>query len=160
MTKQEFKNLYDRYFDAIRRYLFYRGADEEAATDMAQDVFLRIWEKQMALDSGREASLLYKMAGDLFVSRYRRQKMERNYVNQLGYDSDHLTPEVAFEHAEMSARYEKALTEMNDLQRTVFLLSRMDGLKYHEIAQRLQLSVKAVEKRMNLALTYLRKVMV
>ncbi|MBN2743764.1 MAG: sigma-70 family RNA polymerase sigma factor [Marinilabiliaceae bacterium] len=160
MTKQEFKNLYDRYFDAIRRYLFYRGADEEGATDLAQDVFLRVWEKQMALEPGREASLLYKMAGDLFVSRYRRQQVERSYVNQLVYEPDHLTPESALEQAEMSARYEKALKEMNDHQRTVFLLSRMDGLKYHEIAQRLQLSVKAVEKRMNLALTYLRKVMV
>ncbi|MEA1899112.1 MAG: sigma factor-like helix-turn-helix DNA-binding protein [Bacteroidota bacterium] len=46
---------------------------------------------------------------------------------------------------------------MPEKQRIVFLMSRQEGLKYIEIAERLNLSVKAVEKRMNLALTYLKK---
>ena len=37
------------------------------------------------------------------------------------------------------------------------MMSRMEGLKYHEIADRLQLSVKAVEKRMNIALAYIKR---
>jgi RNA polymerase sigma-70 factor (ECF subfamily) len=53
--------------------------------------------------------------------------------------------------------YENALATLPEKQRTVFLLHRMDGLKYHEIASNLGLSVKAVEKRMKFALEYLRK---
>jgi len=48
---------------------------------------------------------------------------------------------------------------LSEKQRTVFLMSRMEGMKYHEIAERLKLSVKAVEKRMTITLTYLKKVL-
>jgi len=53
--------------------------------------------------------------------------------------------------------YSKALASMPEKQRTVFLLSRTDNLKYREIAEMLEISVKAVEKRMKLALEHLRK---
>ena len=46
---------------------------------------------------------------------------------------------------------------MPEKQRTVFLMSRMDHMKYHEIAERLDLSIKAVEKRMKLALAFLKE---
>jgi RNA polymerase sigma-70 factor (ECF subfamily) len=55
------------------------------------------------------------------------------------------------------ANYTKALTALPEKQRTVFMMSRMEGLKYQEIAERLNLSVKAIEKRMSSALAYLRK---
>ncbi|HKJ79797.1 MAG TPA: sigma-70 family RNA polymerase sigma factor, partial [Prolixibacteraceae bacterium] len=61
----------------------------------------------------------------------------------------------AFE--QLKSNYEKALEKMPEKQRTVFLLSRAENLKYKEIAEMLGISVKAVEKRMTLALEFLRK---
>ncbi|TFH26757.1 MAG: RNA polymerase subunit sigma-24, partial [Bacteroidia bacterium] len=49
MNKEQFKSLFDRYFDDIRRYLYYRSGDEALSTDLAQDTFMRIWEKEMVL---------------------------------------------------------------------------------------------------------------
>ena len=60
-------------------------------------------------------------------------------------------------YKELLKNYELALERLPEKQRTVFLLSRMDGMKYFEIAESLGLSVKAVEKRMKNALEYLRK---
>ena len=157
MTREVFRQLFDRYFDSVRSYLFYRGADKELATDIAQDVFLRIWEKQPDLDIDATAGLLYKIAGDMFISHYRREKLELNYRSGIVLDVDGNSPEEQYYYRELSENYAKALAGLGENQRTVFLMARMEGLKYQEIADRLKLSVKAVEKRMGIALSYLKK---
>jgi RNA polymerase sigma-70 factor (family 1) len=157
LTKQEFKILFDTYFDSVRSYLFYRGADKEHASDLAQDVFLRIWEKQMDIDLKTVRRLLYKIANDMFVSQYRREDLEMNYRKTLKKDTSDISPEERLQYNELFTNYTKALAELPEKQRTVFLMSRMEGLKYKEIAERLNVSVKAIEKRMSLTLAYLRK---
>ncbi len=157
MTKEEFKVLFDTYFDSVRSYLFYRGADKELATDLAQDVFMRIWEKQSAIESKGVKGLLYKIAGDMFISRYRRETLELNYRNALKFDGHDSTPEDQFQYNELKANYAKALARLSEKQRTVFLMARMEGMKYREIAERLNISVKAVEKRISIVLAYLKK---
>jgi len=157
LTKEEFKILFDTYFDSVRSYLFYRGAEKEQASDLAQDVFLRIWEKQLDIDPKTTLGLLYKIAGDMFVSQYRRENLEMNYRKSLKKDTSDISPEEQLLYNELFANYTKALTALPEKQRTVFMMSRMEGLKYQEIAERLNLSVKAIEKRMSLTLAYLRK---
>jgi RNA polymerase sigma-70 factor (ECF subfamily) len=159
LTKEEFKYLFDSYFDSVRSYLFYRGAEKELASDLAQDVFLRLWEKQIDVDSKTAIRLLYKMAGDMFISKYRRDKLENNYMNSLNNDRDDVSPEDQLRYKELNSNYTKALATLSEKQRTVFLMARMEGLKYHEIAGRLNLSVKAIEKRMSITLAYLKKVL-
>ncbi len=152
MTKQEFKSVFDKYFDDLRAYIFYRSGDEELSTDIAQDVFMKMWEKQIAWEGKKTLALLYKMASNQFVSVYRRQKLDLNYRNTLSIEIDQDNPEEKMRYDEMKARYENALGKLSEKQRVVFLMSRMDGLKYYEIAERLNISVKAVEKRMRFAL--------
>ena len=157
MTKENFRFLFDSYFDTVRSYLFYRGAGMDEASDLAQDVFLRLWEKQMEVEPKTALRLLYKIAGDMYISKYRRAKLEMNYLNSLQNENISRSPEDDLSHRELFENYKKALASLNEKQRTVFLMSRIEGLKYHEIAERLNLSVKAVEKRMNLTLTFLKK---
>lgn len=155
MTQADFKNIFDTYFDAIRNYIYYRSADKELATDIAQDTFMKVWEKQDKLDSNIKG-LLYKIANDLFISKYRRQSLERDYSNSLQFDSGDTNTEQSIHYNELKTNYERALSKLPEKQRVVFLMSRNEELKYHEIAERLKISVKAVEKRMKNALAYLR----
>jgi len=157
LTREDFKLLFDHYFDPVRSYLVYRGADTDQASDLAQDVFLKVWEKQMKIDMNTALGLLYKIAGDMFISQYRREKLELNYMAAFSDNSLDFSPEDQLRYKEMFSIYTKALAALSEKQRTVFLMSRMEGLKYHEIADRLQLSVKAIEKRMNIALVYLKR---
>jgi len=158
MTKENFKQLYDEYFDAIRRYLYYRSNDSELATDIAQEVFMKVWEKQIKYEPNRTKSLLYKMASDMFVSQVRKNKVADKYRDtiNLEFKSDQ-GPDEKLEYEELKQHYERTLAGLSEKQRTVFLMSRLEEMTYNEIAQRLELSVKAVEKRMGLALSELRK---
>jgi RNA polymerase sigma-70 factor (ECF subfamily) len=61
------------------------------------------------------------------------------------------------EEKEFSAKLEKALSKLSESQRIAFLMNRIDGKKYKEIAEILNISVKAVEKRIHNALLNLRK---
>lgn len=69
------------------------------------------------------------------------------------------SPEDQIRFLELQKNYNIALKNLPEKQRIVFLMSRIDELKYYEIANRLGISVKAVEKRMKNALEYLRKVL-
>lgn len=110
----------------------------------------------MLPDKGKEKGLLFKIAHDLFVSTYRKKQVAGRYEKTLKFSITEASQDDPVEYRELKKNYEKALGLMPEKQRVVFLMSRMEELKYHEIAERLQLSVKAVEKRMNLALSYLK----
>ncbi len=159
MTKENFKEIFDRYFDSVRSYIYYRCGDAELATDIAQDAFMKIWEKNFSFDLKQNKGLLYKIAGDLFISQYRRQNVARRYETEMSLDLAGEETSNLIQYRELKSNYEKALSKLPEKQRIVFLMSRQEGLKYLEIAERLGLSVKAVEKRMSLALTYLKKVL-
>ncbi len=157
MSKEEFKKLFDEYFDPIRNYLFYRCGNKELASDIAQDAFMRVWEKQFDVSSNKIKSLLYKIASDLFVSSYRRKVTDTKFTNSISLDLVEHAPDKGVEYQELKEMYERALSKMAEKQRTVFLMSRVEELKYSDIAERLDISVKAVEKRMSKSLSYLRK---
>ncbi len=157
LTQKEFKLLFDQYFDAVRNYVFYRCGDEEVANDVAQEVFMRIWEKQLFPEIKKEKALLFKIAGDIFISQYRRKVLEMNYMQSLEINEHESSSIDNLEYKELEKTYNNALEAMPEVSRVAFLMSRVEELKYSEIAERLQISVKAVEKRMTNALSHLRE---
>lgn len=160
MTKEKFKEIFDEYFDPVRSYIYYRCGDPELATDITQEAFLRIWEKQIETIPGKTKALLFKIAGDLFISKYRRQKIEQQFIVNFTPDNTASTPEEEIEFQELQIKYKTALAALPEKQRVVFMMSRMEKLKYSEIADSLGISVKAVEKRMKLALDFFRKMLI
>lgn len=156
MTKESFKVLFEQHFDTIRNYIYYKCGDEELATDTAQEAFMTIWEKQLIKNSKSAIGLLYKISNDIFISKYRRQQVELRFQKTISANQVDQSPEDELQFIEMKKKYEKALTNLPEKQRVVFLMSRNDELKYSEIAERLKLSIKAVEKRMSKAIALLK----
>ena len=156
MTKESFKVLFEKYFDTIRNYIYYKCGDEELATDVSQEAFLKVWEKQLLTDSKKAIGLLYKISNDIFISKYRRQQVELKFQKTINPNQIDYSPEDELLFEELKIKYEKALSKISEKQRTVFLMSRNDDLKYSEIAERLNISIKAVEKRMSKAIAQLK----
>ena len=156
MTREEFKNIFEAYFADVRNYLYYRSGDQELATDVAQETFIRLWEKNSELVADNLKALLYKIAGDLLITQIRKRNVILRFKGRVVEEQYSESPHDLLRYKELLKNYEQALESLPEKQRTVFLLSRMDGMKYFEIAEHLGLSVKAVEKRMKNALQYLR----
>lgn len=164
MTEKGFRALFEAHFEDIRRYLFFRSGDAELSTDVAQETFLRVWEKKLDLKPGSDVALLYKMAGNFLTSHYRRERTERRVHTEMQLELRvEMQPELQgddpehdIHYKELRDRYKKALMKLPEKQRVVFMMSRMEQFSYREISERLDISVKAVEKRMNRALNYLR----
>lgn len=158
MTKDEFKKLFDEQFDRIRNYIYYRLGDKELASDIAQDVFMKLWEKDFYYHPQKNIGLLYKLANEEFISKFRHTKVEENLKGYVRFklNDEAVKPDEMMEYEQLKNEYEKTLNEMTEKQRTVFLLSRRDGFKQAEIAKQLGISIKAVEKRMKNALSLLR----
>ncbi len=158
LTKEDFKYLFEQKFDTIRSFIFFKCSDEELASDIAQDIFTKIWEKGVYLHPDNDKNLLYKMASDAYISKVRRKKIELNFINSIKIDNNDLSGEDNLKYSDLKKLYSKALAEMTTQQRETFLMSRSQGFKYEEIAQNLNISVKTVEKRISSSLSILKKV--
>ena len=156
MTAKDFKMIYDEHFDDLRRYLIYRSGDQDLSGDIAQNVFMKVWTKKIEIASGNIKSLLFKMATDEFISHIRRKKVEKEYTESIDlrlirepYNNDDLL--------EKKVLFQKALNQLPEKQKTALLMNKMQGLTYKEIAEVLNLSQKAIEKRIGLALKALKQ---
>jgi len=157
LTAKDFKMIYDTHFDDLRRYLIYRSGDQDLSGDIAQNVFMKVWTKKIELASGNIKSLLFKMATDEFISHIRRKKVERAYSDSIDLrllqESDNGDDELK----DKKEQFKKALNQLPEKQRTALLMNKMQGLTYEEIAESLNLSEKAIEKRISQALGTLKQ---
>ena len=85
------------------------------------------------------------------------QKVVLRYAKDApNLDTNNQSPEYLFEEEEFKLKLTKAIASLSEAQREVFLLNRIDGKKYREIAELLDISQKTVEKRMSGALQILK----
>ena len=155
-----FRSVFDTNFKVLRNFLVYKfRGDTESAEDIAQNAFVKLWENCGILQPEQAKSFLYTTAIRLSLNKIKHNQVVANFELQFQVKSAHKeSPEFLMEASELKDQLERAINELPEKQRTVFLMNRFDNQSYTEIAAALDLSVKAVEKRMHLALLSLRKV--
>ena len=153
MTKVEFKKCWEAYFDAVRNFIYFKSGDKELATDIAQETFLKLWEKKFSYHEQRTKSLLYKIAHGLWVSHLRKINKNHEYVFSIKFEIDENCPIELLQYKELKVQIEHLLKDLPEKQRVIFLMSRNEGLSYKEIAIRMALSQKSIEKYMTKTLT-------
>jgi len=156
LTAKDFKMIYDLHFDDLRRYLTFRSGDQDLSGDIAQNIFMKVWTKKIKLEKGSVKSLLFKMATDDFISHLRREKLKNQYTESLDLRWNQEV-EADEDLEDKKIRLQKALNQLSEKQKTALLMNKMQGLTHKEIAEILNLSEKAIEKRIRLALENLKQ---
>lgn len=157
LSAREYREYFDLYYKAVRNFLFFKTGDEQLAEDIAQDTFVKLWENRDTIERKTVKAYLYTIAGNLAINQLKRQQLRFKYINATGERSENDSPEYLMMVQDFRDQLEQVLNSMPEASREVFLMNRLEDLKYREIAERLNISVKAVEKRMSKALQILRE---
>ena len=153
-----FADFFRSHAKALRNYLYFKFGDRDQADDMTQDAFAKLWEKCADVPRDKAKSFVYTVANNASLNKIAHQKVVLNHARMHAPESStHQSPEFLAEEKEFARRLENAIANLTQAQRTAFLLNRIEGKKYHEIAAMLEISVKAVEKRIHGALVALRE---
>lgn len=131
----------------------------ETAEDIAHDALLRLWDRPV---DGDCRSLLFRTAQNLAIDHMRGQKVRSAYADEVTARSQQDTAGIDGPDRSAAAReeigiLERALASLPSRAKRVFLLNRLDGCSYDEIALRLRVSVSTVEKDMIRALRACRR---
>lgn len=156
--QQEFCMLYDDHHRWLVNWLKRRLGCIHNANDLAQDTFLRVIDKATNLTQVREPrAFLSTIAHGLMVDHIRKKDLEQAYFEAVAYFPQKLMPSPE-EHLliiEALMRIDRLFQGQKPHVRNVFLLSRLEGMTYPEIAVRLDVSLRTVETYMADALRHL-----
>jgi RNA polymerase sigma-70 factor (ECF subfamily) len=133
--------------------------DRGSAEEIAQDVMLELWRRRESLDLTESVrGYLLQATRNRSLNALRHRAIERRSEPQLANGISRLpSTDASVREREIEVAIQAAIAELPDRCRQVFELSRIDGLKYAEIASRLGISVKTVEVQMGKALRVLRE---
>jgi len=152
-----FNELFDIHSTPLRNYLYYQSGNLQQAEDLVQEAFIKLWNNCKKVLFEKARGFLFAVSKNAFYNQVAHQKVVLAYAKQPVKKTDGETPEYRLEEKEFMQQLQQAIAELPEGQREVFLLNRMDGMTYKEIADFLGVSQKAVEKRMHKALVKLRK---
>lgn len=153
---------YEQAFFQLRgkvyHYFLKKTKSPEDANDLLQTTFLKLWQYRQSLSEAYSLDQhLFHMARTVFIDHIRKQTSRKNAALQLTRDAgrtETLQPTLVFD---INSQLTRALEGMPALRQRVFILHRLEGYSYLEIAQLLSIPVKAVDNHLSRALRQLKK---
>lgn len=153
-----FSTFFTSHAKSLRNFLFYKYGNKDQADDLTQEAFIKLWQNCAAVPIEKAKSYIYTIANNNSLNEIAHRKVVLEYKkNFTSIDKTNENPEFILEEKQFKSKLLKSIENLNETQRVAFLMHRIDGKKYSEIAKELNISVKAVEKRIHLALVELRK---
>lgn len=156
-SKAEFEIIFKQYYEGLCRYARTWIQDSDESEEIVQNVFVKLWEKRekLQIDTSLK-SYLYKSVYHASLNLIKHKKVKEEYLHMNDQQNKH--SEILSNHAlkELEGRIEKTLLELPEQCRLIFSMSRFQELKYREIAEVLNISVKTVENQMGKALKLMR----
>ena len=150
-----FKSQYEKLCAVANQYL----KDLEAAEETVQAIFVKFWEnRELIIVSQSHNSYLHTSVKNSCLNQLKHLKIKEAYKEhnqrEIEYEENQIEDHTS--ENELAAKIKTAIDDLPEGRRNIFILSRYEGLKYKEIAERLNISVKTVENQMGSALKFLK----
>ena len=158
-----FSDVFSAYYKDLVFFAYSFTHELSSAEDIVQDTFVKLWEDHEKLNvTVSLKSILLKTIQNKCIDWHRHKKIVTNHSTYIinnsplyEYDTDNYIL-----RSELEGRIEKALAILPEKVREAFEMNRYEGLKYQEIAVKLNVSIRTVEVRISKALELLRKSLV
>lgn len=164
--KRAFEYIYRSWYEQLVHFSNEYLVDIETSKNIVQNIFLRLWEKHTLVDADSNLkSYLYMATRNACLSHMRHLRVEETYLKnalinpedfQLNYDALEELKIDQIDFSELEGLIRETIESLPERCREVFILSRYHDMKNKEIAEKLGISIKAVEAHITRALTKLR----
>jgi RNA polymerase sigma-70 factor (ECF subfamily) len=155
-NEEVFNSLYRELSPALHNFIFFKSGNRDQSLDIVQEAFIKLWNNCGKVPPAKAKSFLYTVSNNLFLNAVSHQKVVLKFRKNKSMDLNEQSPQYLLEEKEYGERLSEAIANLTEMQRTAFLLSRVEGKKYREIAEILGISEKAAGKRIHDALEALR----
>lgn len=154
-----FKKLYDLYASQLYNFSYKLLKSKDAAEDIVQETFIKIWHKRSDLKlKGSFKSLLITIAlNDIrasFNKISRENRLKNDLLFHLSNNSEKYSAGDGYE--ELLTVLEEIISRLPEKRRTIFIKKKIDGIKAKEIAAELSVSEKTVEYHVAQAMKFLK----
>ncbi len=163
--KEKFEHIYNRYFSFFFEIACQFLSNNEDAKEVVQDAFIKLWEKEIYFKPEQELkNFLFILIRNKCLNHLRDQKKSLKMVDSRGYMLATINYKLLSEtgedillHHELIGKIQTAISNLSPQCQEVFRLSRFEDLSNKKIAERMDISIKAVEANMTRALKNLRQ---
>lgn len=162
MDKTYFKTLFEQHYSPLCNFAYRIIGDLDKSEDIVQDVFVKIWNEKNLLDAKMNVnSFIYTMVKNRALEVARRENTGLKITRHLEYlqkdDFSEQVDDVEIEKLKLLEQIYVSIRQLPPKCADVFILSKVNGLTYAQIADRMNISVKTVENQMGKALKKLRE---
>lgn len=157
--KKGFESLFKTYYSDLCSYAHHFLRDHAASEEIVQDIFFKLWTKRESLEiKSSIKSYLYQSTKNRCLNLIKHIEIRENYKdhNQSIRSEQEQYFAQEMEQVELNDKIQKAINALPTERQRIFRMSRFEDLKYKEIAEKLDISVKTVENQMGKALKFLR----
>lgn len=152
-----FSKAFKAYAEDLYKFLYYKFGEQLNPQDKVQEAFIKLWENCAQVPASKAKSYLFTVANNLMLNEAAHQKVVLKYAKENPKNHTNESPEFVLREKEYMEKLENALSKLTEAQRTAFMLNRVEGKTMKDIATLLDISAKAVEKRIYGALAKLRE---
>lgn len=144
-------SAFEQYYVEVLRFLTRKLRDHDSAQDLTQETFSRALTLPPGGDVASPRGLLYQIARNLLIDRYRSSKRQ-SHENLEDIDESSIVapgswqPEAQAESSQHAARLVAIIKALPPRCRQAFVLHRIDGLSQSEVAKQMGISTNMVEK--------------
>ncbi len=160
-SKKGFRQMFDIYYNPLCNFAYSILRNKTKAEDIVQDVLLKMWEKRLEIDiNSKLKNYLFTSVKNKSLEYIRSEKSERDKISDYTVLQSRLTDDKIDKEATILMMKEELNNSIRHLPpkcRDIFVLSKLQGLTYNEIAELKDISVKTVETQVSIALRNLRE---
>jgi RNA polymerase sigma-70 factor, ECF subfamily len=157
--KKDFEILFNENYERLAYYAYQYLKDKDNAEDVVQELFSKLWINRVELPKDANINAyLYSAVRNACLNQIKHQKVKEAHFSNFEIpvlNNDYIENKI--DANDLSKLIETAIFELPPERQKIFLLSREQGLKYQEVADKLGISIKTVEAQMGKALRSLRE---
>jgi RNA polymerase sigma-70 factor (ECF subfamily) len=155
-----FDALYKRYSKRLYKFGHSILKSQEESENLIQDAYLKLWENRDKVEKDNSVkSYLFTIAYNSAITIIRKKARESVFIEYLKslQEINEEPVNVELEYKELTTKLDEIITLLPPRQKEVYLLHKVEGLKYAEIAERLNISENTIENHMSRALKTIRE---